>query len=225
MPRDAQKLLLCLNVKYALHLKFLDGLLTPSLYEQVKLLNSGIVFGTIVADLGLVLLTMLDFILSVIFLRSLVNIRQTLQINVVIGCLENPNEIWRFIGKMKAKCESNDYTSPSKHEWVKYYTSEFSPPDTSLQDAFSSALDIALGDCESGPGFTINLGKISQCIMKLKKKYSCGIDQLCGMHLVHGNLNLLHHLGILFQIIFHSGLVPDVFCAGIVTPVPKKKKR
>ena len=31
-------------------------------------------------------------------------------------------------------------------------------------------------------------------------------------------------MGILSQIIFHSGLVPDVFCAGIVTPVPKKGK-
>ena len=40
------------------------------------------------------------------------------------------------------------------------------------------------------------------------------------------NLNLLglHHLGILFQIIFHSGLVADLFYAGIVTPLPKKGK-
>ena len=78
MPCDAQKLLLYLNAKYELHMKLLDGLLTPSLYEHVKLLNFGIVFRTIVADLGLVFLTTLDFILSIIFLRSLVNIRQIL---------------------------------------------------------------------------------------------------------------------------------------------------
>ena len=44
------------------------------------------------------------------------------------------------------------------------------------------------------------------------------------MHLVHGHLNLLHDLGILFQIIFNGGIVPHVFCAGIVTPVSKKGK-
>ena len=47
---------------------------------------------------------------------------------------------------------------------------------------------------------------------------------MCGFHLVHGHLNLFHYPGILFQIIFSSGLVPHVFCACVVTPVPKKGK-
>ena len=83
---------------------------------------------------------------------------------------------------------------------------------------------MALGECESCPGFMINLRKISQCIVKLKRKYPCGIDQLCGMHLVHGHLNLLQHLGVLFQIIFNSGLVPHIFCACVVSPVLQKGK-
>jgi exonuclease III len=136
----------------------------------------------------------------------------------------NPNEIWKFISKKKGDCESSDQKIPSEQEWVKYYTSEFSPPDTVLEEDFSTQLVATLGDCDSGPSFTVSLEKIKQCILKLKKKLSCGIDQLCGMHLVHGSINLLHHLGLLFQTIFNCGLVPDVFCAGVVTPVVKKGK-
>ncbi|KAK2715441.1 hypothetical protein QYM36_010154, partial [Artemia franciscana] len=71
--------------------------------------------------------------------------------------LRNPNEIWWFIGKMNTQWDSNEYTSPSEHKWVKYYTSKSSPPDTTLQDEFFSALDMALDDYESRPGFMINL--------------------------------------------------------------------
>ena len=66
MPGDVQKLLLYLDVNYSLHLKFLDGLLSLSLYEHVKLLNFGIIFGMVVTDISLVLLMTLEFILSII---------------------------------------------------------------------------------------------------------------------------------------------------------------
>ena len=39
---------------------------------------------------------------------------------------------------------------------------------------------------------------------------------------MHGNINLLVPLEILYQIIFHSGLVPDSFCTDVLTPVLKQ---
>ena len=56
------------------------------------------------------------------------------------------------------------------------------------------------------------------------KKFSRGYDQLCGFHLLHASDKLLQHLHLFYQIIFYSGIVPNSFCVGTLTPVPKKDK-
>jgi len=47
-----------------------------------------------------------------------------------------------------------------EHELIIYDTSQFSPPDSALQDKIFSALDMSLGYYESRPGFLINLKKL-----------------------------------------------------------------
>jgi len=58
----------------------------------------------------------------------------------------------------------------------------------------------------------------------VKKQKSRGIDQICDNHLQNGLSLLLEHLTLLFQIIFFSGFLPDLFSAGIITLVIKKGK-
>ena len=134
----------------------------------------------------------------------------------------NPNEIWRIIGGNKSKGVASEL--PSESDWINYFTSEFSPPDPVLKTLYESLLVDSLVDTESEISFVVTASDIYSAIIHLRKKFSRGYDQLCGFHLLHASDKLLQHLHLFYQIIFNSGIVPDSFCVGTLTPVPKKDK-
>ena len=65
---------------------------------------------------------------------------------------------------------------------------------------------------------------ISECLKKLKKKFSRGFDGICGHYLLYCSERLLESVSLLFQIIIVRGLVPNSFCIGVVTPILKPGK-
>lgn len=135
---------------------------------------------------------------------------------------QEPDRMWKFLKKKKRK-ESVDVL-PSESEWVKYFTHEFSSPNADLENKFSIELDASLAECEREVGFVVSNSSVSEALSKLKKKLSRGVDNLCGLHLQAGSQNLVEHLCLLYQMIFNAGVVPDLFCTGVITPVLKKGK-
>lgn len=134
----------------------------------------------------------------------------------------DPNAVWRFL---KRNGDQNSVEPViSEQDWVSHFTSEFSPPEQDLEDKYEVELDKFMELPSSGVGYIVTVPNLIRAISKLKKKQSKGVDKLCGLHLVHGTAGLLSHLELLFQIIFNSGLVPDVFGTGVITPILKKGK-
>ena len=95
---------------------------------------------------------------------------------------DNPNEIWKFLNKKKAASDPSLPVLPSEKQWTDYFTSEFSPPDSLLEDSFSAQLDEALCRNSRDLGFIVTASNIRDCIKKVKKKQSHGIDELCGLY-------------------------------------------
>ena len=133
----------------------------------------------------------------------------------------NPNEVWRFNGGKKSKGVASEL--PSESDLINYFTSEFSPPDPVLETHYESLLVDSLVDTESDIGFAVTASDIYSAIIHLRKKFSRGYDKLCGFHLLNASDKLLQHLHLFYQIIFNSDIVPDSFCSGTLTPVPKKR--
>ena len=136
----------------------------------------------------------------------------------------DPNKIWKFIKKNRsAKAPSNE-SAPSESEWNSYFASKFAAPDPELECKFERDLDLCLESLEPDLGHSVSVSDVRSAILKLKKKYSKGVDNICGMHLILGSELLTVHLALMFQMIFSCGLVPDIFCTGVITPVIKKGK-
>lgn len=137
----------------------------------------------------------------------------------------NPSLVWKFVkNNCGVKRSDPPHTSPSEEEWTDYYTSEFSAPDPRLEQAFENELDKRLSEPTDSTGFVVSVSTVFNAISKVKKRYSKGVDNICGLHLVNGSPMLFEHLTLLYQMIFSCGLVPDSFCVGIITPVIKKGK-
>jgi len=47
---------------------------------------------------------------------------------------------------------------------------------------------------------------------------------LCVLHLLHGSNILFEHLSVVYQIVMNQGVVPDLFCLGVIVPILKKGK-
>ena len=134
----------------------------------------------------------------------------------------DPNAVWKYIKKKRSPKSRKEEILPSESDWNKYFTDEFSPPNKALEEEFEKELDSLLASNERSVGFVVTVSSIRHMLSKLKKKYSRGDDNICGMHLAIGGDSVLNHLALMYQMIFTCGLVPDVFCVGVVTPVPKK---
>ena len=128
------------------------------------------------------------------------------------------------MNKKKAASDLSLPVLPNEKQWTEYFTREFSPPDPFLEDSFSAQLDEALCGNSRDPGSTLTASNIRDCIKKGKKKESRGIDELCGLNLLYGTEFLVHHLELLYQMIFNCGVVSYTLCADFITPVPKKGK-
>ena len=93
-----------------------------------------------------------------------------------------------------------------------------------LESRYESLLADCLVDTQSDIGSAVTASDIYRAIIHLRKKFSRGYDQLCGFHLLHASDKLLQHPHLFYRIIFNSDIVPDSFCSGTLTPVPKKRK-
>ena len=88
---------------------------------------------------------------------------------------------------------------------------------------YENNLDFLLSEASPTLGLGVTVSDVRAAIDKEKKKFSRGIDQVCGMHLAHGSKRVFDHLT-LYQMVFTYGLMPDSFCVGVVTLVLKKGK-
>ena len=135
-----------------------------------------------------------------------------------------PNAVWNFLKRKKEVIATVPASVPQKNSGNSYYKLEFAAPDTQLVSKYEDKLDLVLSEASPSLGFVVTVSDVRAAIIKAKKKFSRGIDQICGMHLAHGSQRVLEHLTLLYQMIFTCGLVPDSFCVGVVTPVLKKGK-
>ena len=72
--------------------------------------------------------------------------------------------------------------------------------------------------------FLVSTKYLSEVIRKLKKKKSMGCDGICALHFQNASDKLICHLSLLYQMVFCSGVVPDSFCLGLISPILKKGK-
>ncbi|XP_065582546.1 uncharacterized protein LOC136041729 [Artemia franciscana] len=136
----------------------------------------------------------------------------------------DPNAVWNFL-KGKKRCDCNGPSLwPTEEQWNSNYKIEFAAPDAQLVSKYKDNLDLLLSEASPSLGFVVTVSDVQAAIIKAKKKFSRGIDQVCGIHLAHGSQSVLEHLTLLYQMIFTCGLVPDSFCVGVFTPVLKKGK-
>ena len=111
----------------------------------------------------------------------------------------------------------------SEKDWESYFSNEFSAPDPNTSNPFANRLESVLSS-QCVPDFVVTYGSVHEAILKLKKKHSRGVDELCALNLLHGTTMLIEYLTLLSQIIFTTGIVPDSFCVGLLSPILKKGK-
>jgi len=58
-----------------------------------------------------------------------------------------------------------------------------------------------------------------------RKKSSIIVDLISAKHFEHSSDLLLQHLSLLFQMSSSSGIMPQQFCIGQITSIPKKGKK
>ncbi|XP_065574920.1 uncharacterized protein LOC136036545 [Artemia franciscana] len=134
----------------------------------------------------------------------------------------SPNEAYKFIKRKRCASDGQNIPGSDEESWVKHFSAEFTQPDPNLKAKYEKLLD----DSSSSQrfGYVVDISMLRLAIRRLKKTHSRGIDKLCGMHFVYGTEILIIYLQILYQIIFNTGLVPDMFSDGVLTPVPKNIK-
>ena len=62
------------------------------------------------------------------------------------------------------------------------------------------------------------------CFKKVQKKTSAGVDLVSAKHFENASDLPVQHLSLLFGRSISSGVVPQQFCIGQITPIPKKGK-
>ena len=69
------------------------------------------------------------------------------------------------------------------------FPNEFSAPDPNTSNPFVNRLESVLSSqCVSD--FVVTYGSVHEAILKLKKKHSRGVDELCALNLLHGTTML-----------------------------------
>ena len=109
-------------------------------------------------------------------------------------------------------------------QWYNYFKGEFSSPDPLLESKFEKELDGLLLESANDLGFVVTPSMVTKCILKLRKKTSRGADSICAKHLEFGSCVLVEHLSLLYQMIFVTGIVPNLFSTGLISPILKKGK-
>jgi len=69
----------------------------------------------------------------------------------------------------------------------------------------------------------ISVELVEKCLGKLKNGKAAGIDGIEAEHLKIAHPKLIVLLYILFNKMLSCGKVPEVFCSGVIIPVPKDK--
>ena len=93
-----------------------------------------------------------------------------------------------------------------------------------MSNHYEREVDGCLGHSIDETSFIVTRSGVTECISKLQKKTSCGVDDLCAKHLRYGFPLLIEHLTLLFQMIFCCCIVPDLFSSEVITPVLKRGK-
>lgn len=155
------------------------------------------------------------------FAKELRKHRSSLKRETVSKIIENPNLVWKLRAR-PVESTGQNASDIDEEIWVDYFAAEFSPPDEVKNKKFSEELDQLM--TKEHNYLVISSAKITHLCQKLKKKLSAGADQICALHLLNGGPVLSEHLAIAYQIILTHGIVPDIFCLGVITPVLKKGK-
>ena len=106
----------------------------------------------------------------------------------------DPNAVWNFLKRKKRSDCDGPSLWPTKEQWNSYYKMEFAAPNAQLVSKYEDNLDLLLSEASPSLGFVVTVSDVRAAIVKAKKKFSRGIDQVCGMHLAHGSQRILEHL-------------------------------
>ena len=123
---------------------------------------------------------------------------------------------------LKPRESSSEAPFITKEAWSTYYADQFKCPDTVLQNSYRNDLDEILK--LQRDKMVVSRSVISECLKKLKKKFSRGFDGICGHHLLCGSELLLENLSLLFQMTIVRGIIPNSFCIGAIAPILKPRK-
>ena len=97
----------------------------------------------------------------------------------------------------------------------------FSAPEKCLADYYKCELDSFLAS-SSNSDVVVSLECVMNAINRLKKKKSRGSDNISAFHVKICSQLFLHHITLLFQMIFVTGIVLSYFGIRALTPMPKK---
>ena len=73
-----------------------------------------------------------------------------------------------------------------------YFADQFKCPDPVLQNCYRSELDEIIKLLKYK--MVVNRSVISECMKKLRKKFSRGVDGICGQHLPYGSERILESI-------------------------------
>ena len=132
----------------------------------------------------------------------------------------------RFWKALRSRKKNRVRTTVDPGIFVDYYSelmqenSTFSPGQTNVVDCvitkYSEICDTVLPQTISG-------NNIDQCLAKLKRNSSPGIDGIAAEFLLYGrSAALTKHLVSLYSTILKYNVVPKVFSTGVMVPVLKK---
>ena len=140
--------------------------------------------------------------------------------SVLIEARNRPKDFWKTI-KANNKVSTRK-TEISNSDWVNYFRTLFSPPETRpeinqdhplqniTQDTNTDCLDIPITEME-----------IRRAISKLKSDRSGGPDGLCIEMFKFVIDDIIQFLVLLFNDIYNTGLFPEDWCESIISPIHK----
>ena len=139
---------------------------------------------------------------------------------MLIEARNSPKEFWKTI-KMSHRVSANK-NEISNNDWINYFQTLFSSPDTQpeinhnhplhniVQDNNTDCLDLPITEIE-----------IRQAISKLKSDRSGGPDGLCIEMFKSVTDDISQFLLLLFSDIYNTGVFPEDWCKSIISPIYK----
>ena len=107
--------------------------------------------------------------------------------------------------------------------WTEYFASLAIPCDIPLNSAQLKVVEKYnnIKSLAPEPYVPVTVEEVSAAIISLPLNKATGPDNLANEHLIYGGAVLPRILSSIFNAIFHSGYIPEIFREGYIIPIPK----